>query len=363
MRTRLILATVAAVTGCSSQPPADDSPANPTAVFKTTVSSSGLAGMFPFETTETRYVRANMRRDEHATKGTGTFSGFLVTALTGEGDTGVTRLDRDVHWAINNDKKQYTECPAHGCPPAPRHVERAKPRPEERRDEPRQKSEPDCVMRVASSKFDVTPTGEKRALNGFDVEQYRGAWQVRLQDNARRTTLSTVNLEVWTTQPSAAMRQAWDTETAFERAYQAGAPRAKPAPSAAQRAEVMPPQVVQMMTGYLANLSAHDRAAFTRALRELHKIKGYPIWTKIEWRLDGDACAPKEDSRSHSAPQSTGKDQLISGVAGMFGSSKPEDSAPPPVLSFATEVKALGIQPVHDSLFSVPTGYRLVKQP
>ena len=364
MRTHLVLAAAVAAAGCSSQPPADSSPENSTAVFKTTVSSSGLAGMFPFETTETRYVRADMRRDEHVTKGTGTFSGFLVTALAGEGDTGVTRLDRDVRWAINNDKKQYTECPAHGCPPAPRHVEQAKPKPEERREEPKQKSEPGCVMRVAGSKFDVAATGEKRMLNGFNTEQYRGEWQVRLQDNARRTTTSSVTLEVWTTQPSAEMRQAWDTEAAFDRAYHASAPRATHSPTAAQRAEVMPPRVVQMMTGYLANLSAHDRAAFTRALRELHKIRGYPISTKIEWRLDGDACASKDDSsRARSPQRSAGKDQLISDVAGMFGSSKPEDNAPAPVLSFTTEIKALGMQRVHDSLFSVPNGYHRVEQP
>ncbi len=368
MRARFVLAAAAAaVTACSTQPPADDSPQNSTAVFKTTVSSSGLAGMFPFDTTETHYVRASMRRDEHAMKGTGTLSGFLVTALAGEGDTGITRLDRDVHWAINNDKKQYTECPAHGCPPPPRHAGPAKPAPEERRQEPRQEGERDCVMRVADSNFDVKATGEKRELNGFNAEQYRGEWRVRLQDNAKRTTTSTVTLEVWTTQPGADMRQAWETEAAFDRAYRSSAPRAKPAPhpgSAAQRAEVMPPQVVHMMTGYLANLSAHDRTAFTRSLRELHKIKGYPISTKIEWRLDGNACARHEDAKRTRSPQRSGDaNPLLSGVAGMIGTSKPEDDAPPPILSFTTEVKALGMQPVHDSLFSVPNGYRLVKQP
>src|SRR5512136_736217 len=109
MRTGIILAIAAAsATACSSQP-VDESPANPTAVFETTVSSSGIAGMFPFETTSKRFVRPNMRREEHATKGTGTFSGFLVTSLAGAGNTGVARLDRNVLWTINNDKKEYTE--------------------------------------------------------------------------------------------------------------------------------------------------------------------------------------------------------------------------------------------------------------
>jgi len=362
MRTRIILAIVAAsAMACSSQP-VDESPANPTAVFETTVSSSGIAGMFPFETTSKRYLRTNMRREEHATKGTGTFSGFLVTSLAGEGNTGVTRLDRNVLWTINNGKKEYTECPAHGCPVVPRKAE--PPKPEERRAEPKQKSEPGCVLHVAGSFFNVTPTGQKRELNGFNTEQYRGAWVVRLQDPSRRTTTSTENLDVWTTPVSAQMRHAWDTETAFNRAYMASAPRATPVrgmPSS-ERAEVMPPQVVQMMTGYLANMSAHDRATFTQALRELSKIKGYPISTKIEWVLDGNACASKE-SEQRAAQPSSGDEKLISGIASMFGSTKSEKQGPEPILSFATEVKALGVQPEHDSLFTVPNGYRLVKQP
>jgi len=363
MRTRVIVAIAAAsATACSTQPPVDDSPANPTAVFESTISSSGIAGMFPFETASKRYVRSNMRREEHATKGTGTFSGFIVTSLAGEGNVGVTRLDRNVLWSINNGKKEYTECPAHGCPALVRKAQQ--PKPEERREEPKQKSEPGCVLHVAGSFFNVTPTGQKRELNGFSTEQYRGAWVVRLQDPSRRTTTSTVNLDVWTTPINAQMRHAWDTEATFNRAYMASAPRANPVhgmPSS-ERAEVMPPQVVQMMTGYLANISAHDRASFTQALREIGKIKGYPISTKIEWVLDGNACASKESEQRAAQPSST-DEKLISGIAGMFGSGKSEKQGPEPILSFTTEVKALGVQPQHDSLFTVPNGYRLVKQP
>ena len=254
----------AALAACSSQPQlADDSPQNPTAVFETRFSSTGIAGAFPFETTEKHYVRANMRRDEHSGKGTGTFSGFLVSRLMGQGDTTIARLDRHVRWTLDQDKKTYTECPVHGCPRAPREERPAQP--EQRREEPKQKTEEGCVMRIAGSRFDVKHTGAKQNLNGFDAEQYRMAWVVRLQDRQRRVTTSTVNVDLWTAAPNASMRQAMQTEAAFSKAFM-GASRSP----AARRgeAQVVPADMVRMMTTYLHSLSAADREIGRASCRE-----------------------------------------------------------------------------------------------
>lgn len=348
-------AVIVALAGCASQPqpPADTSPENPTAVFETTMSSSGIAGAFPFETTEKRYVRADRRRDEHAGRGTGTFSGFLVTRLMGAGETSIARLDRNVRWTLDQKKKEYTECPVHGCPQPPREAKPAQP--EARREEPKQKTEEGCVVRIASSRFDVKPTGEKKSVNGFDTEEYRMAWVVRLQDRRKRTTTSTVNVDVWTTPVSAQMRQAFATEAAFDKAFVASAARA---PSAGRNdPHVMPPDMVRMMTAYLGSLSARDRAALQRAANELNKVKGHPIQTKIEWLLEGNACGAQDEPRAQPQP---GASEVMSGITSLFGK-KEEKSGPTPLLSFAIEVKQLGVVPVRDSVFTVPPGYKLVK--
>lgn len=359
MRTYIAIAVAAAAAGCASQPQpvVDNTPENPTAVFETAVSSTGIAGMFPFETTEKHYVRPNMRRDEHATRGTGRFSGFLVTRLTGQGDSTIARLDRKLSWTLNHGRKEYTECPVYGCPTPSASEQAAKP--EERREEPKQQAEEGCVMRIASSKFDVTPTGQKRDLNGFNTEQYQVAWVVRMQDNVKRTTTSTVKFDVWTTPVNTQMRQAMDTEAAFGRALGASAPRALPAggkPAADRR--VMPPEMLTMMTGYLGSLNPGDRAAFARAVRELDRIKGHPISTKIEWLLEGNACGAKDEQ----AAQPSGAAGMLSGLAEKLRAKK-EDTGPKPLLSFTIEVKQLGVQPVRDSVFSVPASYKLVKLP
>jgi hypothetical protein len=359
MRTRIVIAVAAGVAGCAQpQPVVDNTPENPTAVFETVVSSTGIVGMFPFETTEKHYVRANMRRDEHASRGTGRFTGFLMTRLMGPGDAAIARVDRKLSWMLNHGRKEYLECPLQGCA-MPGGAEA--PKPQAQREEPRQQAEEGCVMRVASSKFDVTPTGQKRELNGFNTEQYQAAWVVRMQDSAKRTTTSTVKFDVWTTPVNAQIRQALDTEAAFGRTLAASAPRAAPAAGkpAGERQVMMPPEVLAMMTGYLTSLSPADRAALTRGVRELDKIKGHPISTKIEWLLDGNACGAKDEQQPQ---QQTGAAGMLSGVAGRLLAKK-EESGPKPLLSFTVEVKQLGVQPVRDSVFSVPASYKLAKQP
>jgi hypothetical protein len=360
VRISIAIAVAMAAAGCAQpqQQVVDNTPEHPTAVFETVVSSTGIAGMFPFETAEKRYLRANMRRDEHATRGTGRFTGFLVTRLAGPGDTTIARLDRKLMWTLDHKKKEYLECPVHGCPMPAGAQEAA--RPEERREEPKQQAEEGCVMRIASSKFDVTPTGQKRELNGFNTEQYQAAWVVRMQDDAKRTTTSTVKFDVWTTPVNAQMRQAMDTESAYGRAFLAAAPRDSAVAKAAAEARVMPAQMGSMMAGYLAALSPNDRAAFSRGMREFDKIKGHPISTKLEWFVEGNACGAKEEAQS--AQQPSGAAGMITGLAGRF-LKKDEPAGPKPLLSFTVEVKQLGVQPVRDSVFSVPASYKLVKLP
>jgi hypothetical protein len=357
MQRKITLALAAAVAGCAAEPPqpADDSPQNPTAVFETVVSSTGIAGMFPFEATEKRYVRANMRREDHATRGTGQFSAFLVNRFSGPGTSSIARVDRKVQWWVNHGSREYAECPIQGCPtPA---GAKEKPKPEAQREEPKQKAEEGCVMRIASSRFDVKPTNQKREVNGFNAEQYQGAWVLRLQDKQKRTTTSTVKLDIWTAPVNAQMRQALETEAAFLRSLAANAPRT--ARTAAAERPVIAPELVSAMTGYLGSLSAADRAALAKAAREFDKIKGHAVSTTIEWLLEGNACAAKDEQ----AAQPTSGAGMLSALGGMFGKKEEGGGAAKPLFSITVDVKQLGVQPVRDSTFTVPPSYKLRKVP
>jgi hypothetical protein len=338
MRKLIIFAIATGVAACSSMTSQkaaepDNSPTTPTAVFETHVINGGVMGFFPFESTEKRYVRANMRREDNSMKSTGTFA-TITNFFMGHEGTNIERLDRNVRWMLNNSKKEYTECPVHGCP-LPQGKER---QPEEKKSEPKAKTESGCTMRVVNTNFNVKPTGEKREINGFNSDQYQITWLVMLWDDTKRKTTSTLNIELWTTPTTAEMRQALGVKETFDRAYAASAPRAEPA--AAKKSEVLPPEVTRMMLGYLSNgLSASDRDAFVKAGKQIEKIKGRPISTHIEWSMEGKACAPMEAATDVASSAST-----------------------EPILFFTIEVKSFKVEPAHDSLFSVPKDYRLVSQ-
>ena len=154
---------------------------------------------------------------------------------------------------------------------------------------------------------------------------------VRLQDRQERTTTSTVNVDLWTAPATDEMREALDTEAAFFQAFLLSGPRAL-APKDS-KAQVLPGELVRMMTTYFSSLRGRDRPVLRQAARLLNKMTGHPIQAKAEWFVDGDACGAKEDERP----------------------------AAQPIATFALEVKQLGVVPVHDSVFSVPDGYRLVR--
>ncbi len=348
------------IAGCATKPVsvADNTPLNPTAVIEQQVVSNGIKGFFPFESTERHYVRANMRRDESTFKGTGTFSGYLVGTRSG---TGITRIDRKLQWSLNTEKEEYTECPLKGClkpskrPPAKQNE--AKP--------PEAKHESGCTMHIAHTSFTVKATGQKKTINGFDTDEYKVTWVVNLRDKAGRNTTSTLNMDIWTTPMTRAMRDTLGMEESYARAF-AGTV-ADPG-----KQKILPADAAKLISAYLASsLKPGDLNAFLEAGKQMEKIKGYPISTYLAWGMEGNACAPKEKKKSED--KSSGKSNptspggLVSGLAGMFAEKKTEETMKEAggelILSFTVEVKTLKIEPLHDSVFTVPKDYRLVSQP
>jgi hypothetical protein len=353
-----IIVITAGIAGCATKPVnvADNTPLNPTAVFEQQVVSNGIKGLFPFESTDRHYVRANMRRDESMFKGTGTFSGYLIGS---QSKTEIVRLDRKLHWSLNTEKEEYTECPLKGCikpskrPPAKQ--DEAKP--------PEAQHESGCTMSIAHTSFTVKATGQKKSINGFDTDEYKVAWVVDLHDKAARKTTSKLNMEIWTTPLTRAMRDTLGVEESYARAYSG-------AVAGTGKQQILPADAAKLISAYLAgSLKPGDLDAFLDAGKQMEKIKGYPISTHLAWDMQGNACAPKEtkktEDKSKSVPTSPGG--LVSGLAGMFAEKKTEDTMKEaegePILSFTVEVKSLKIEPQHDSVFTVPKNYRLVSQP
>jgi hypothetical protein len=329
---------------------ADTSPALPAAVRVVTLSTDGLAGLFPFEGTTTTTTRADRQRDETTLRGTGTVSRFL---LRDSGSATITRLDRKLVYALDIPRARYTECPLGGCP-APARDEPPRQQPPQ---EPQSTREPGCTMKIASNKFDVRPTSQRKAINGFDTEQYAVDWSVVFEDpNKRRSTLQ-LTVDVWTTPVTPALRDAMAVESAYNRAASAAMQRAL-----SERAAAMPPQLMETMNRYFAqSLTAADRTALMNAGRQLERIRGEQILTQFKLFYRGEACggaAGEEGGASAGRAGIAGALQGLFGGGGSSGGSGGGAGGERPLLTFTQEVKSWRVEPVRDSQFAPPPHFQ-----
>ena len=343
------------IAGCATKPVeiADNTPLHPTAVIEKQVINNGLKGFFPSEGTERHYVRNNMRRDESTFKGTGSFSKYLIGSKS---DTKISRIDRSLQWQLNTENQEYTECPLKGC------LEPSKQPPPSAEQPPTSPHESGCTMAISHTSFTVKPTGQKKSINGFDTEEYQVAWIIILRDNAARNTTSTLNMDIWTTPLTRPLHDVLSMEENYARAF-AGAI------SDSGKQQILPADAAKLISTYLANsLKPGDLNAFLDAGKQMEKIKGYPISTHLAWSIAGNACASKaskdEPSRKDSSPTSPGG--LVAGLTGIFAKKSSEETMNKadgePILSFTVEVKQLKLEQLHDSVFTVPSAYRLVSK-
>jgi hypothetical protein len=356
-----IVIVAGGITGCSTnmiEP--DNTPLAPTAVIERRLESNGIKGFFPFEENELHYVRPNMRREDNSFKGTGTYSSYLIGSRAG---STISRIDRNVLWSLNTKKEEYTECPLKGCVNP---VKKSAKPDENAAKPPEAKHDSGCTMEVAHTSFTVKPTGQKKSINGFDTDEYMVAWVINLRDKTGRNSTSTLNVDVWTTPLTQAIRDTFSMEEKYAKAY-AGTF------TTIEKQPIVPFEATKMISDYLASsLTPASRNAFLDAGKQIGQIKGYPISTRLTWNLDGNACAAKEpkgkDSDANSSNISaTSPGGLVSSLAGMFLQKKAEESIKnaesEPLFSFTIEVKSLKVESVHDSIFTVPKNYHLISQP
>jgi hypothetical protein len=357
----IVIATF--IDGCATKPVevANNASLNPTAVIELQAFNSGINGFFPYEENERHYVRSNMRRDELSFNETGTFSRLLAIKRS---ETRITRIDLKLLWLVNPAKEEYTECPIDGCA---EHPPQSPAKPDEAHAEhPKTKHEPGCSMNIVHTSFTVKATGNKKSINGYETDEYQVAWSVNLSDKSSRKSISTLNMEIWTTPLTQVMRDTLGMADEYSRALSGTF-------SGTSKPQIIPEDAAKLISSYLGDaLSPRDISAFLDANKQMERVRGYPISTHLSWSMKGDACAPKESSKSKDETYgkkalSTGTGSPVSSFAGMSGKNKTDgvekDPSEEPILTFTLEVKSLKIQPLQDAIFTVPKNYRLAPHP
>lgn len=324
--------------------PAAAGPAAPTAVVEESFVLDGA--ILPVARGQSRVeTRADMRRTDSAV----TFDNWLMRQFAPDGRTSdIVRVDRKIVWNMVPAKREYTECPITGCASAASRPGQQQQQQQPRPDEPRKQQEPTCPVTLKTNDLKVDATGERRTVNSFSTERFRIDWIVALADNAGRTTTNRVQMDLWTTPETGAVKEVQAINENFQRRYASALTRGD-----SPVGKFLPQNVAAAMASLMRNVDANDQRTLARWAAELKKVRGYPIATQMNWTAEGTICG--DQASSGSAPATA------AGIGGMLGGmlgGRKADGAPAPLITFSHEVRTVAVQPVADAVFTPPADYR-----
>jgi hypothetical protein len=326
-------------------------PAGADAVIERYSRSDGFAGLGGFESTTVETTSAAAQRDETRFKFTSGFLGALQK-MAGFGDNvRITRLDRDLVWVLDPEKRTYTEQPltAKG--------ERQRTMPGQR--PPRERAEPSDVV-VTRNELKVEKTGAQKTINAFPCEEYLVTWVVETRNQKTgETGKSLMTNRLWTTSETAEIRAVQAEEQAYSQAY-----------LKKLGLEMSPVEAQRFLAGLAGLTEEEQQRALAKLGAEMGKVQGYPIVSQLEWTAEGIAGAPPAREGAPPAGGAGGQPalgelfgKLLGGGARKSGGGA-QTTAPPagperrgPLFGFYTEVKSLRTVPAEPARFEVPAGF------
>lgn len=334
-------APAAAAPAILPEPPMAPPPANRTALLTTSFTMDGavLPTMRGQQLVETR---ADMRR----TDAVHSFDNRFLRAMGGDGRSAhIVRLDKNLLWTLNLAKQTYTECPLTGCRSAGQ-PPRDKPQPER----PEKDTEPSCPLTLKKNELKATPTGERKAINGFNTERIQVSWVMELEDNQGRRNSNRVLLDLWTTPETGVIKDVQAIDQAFAKRY-AAALQSGDNPLG----RYVPGEVMNSMSALMGRIGPNAKATAATWANEFKKVRGYPIMTTLSWSADGNACGGASASAGGGAPVGGGLGAMMNSLMG----GKPSDGGSGgPMLSYTHEVKSIDIKPVSDQWFVPSPGFQ-----
>ncbi len=317
------------------------------------VKSGGLGGLGAFETTEKLMVSG----DKECTKGTTKYSGKFSSLMNkgAKEATSITRLDKELIWSIDNDKKTYTELTFEQMKKMMESMSAMLTNPA-KQDSLRQ------AMEKISSNVDVKKTGEKKTIAGLECERVIISMQGETMDATGKPVDTTwVKNDVWMTPLSKVPSELYDFDMK------------------------MAEKMGIMEGGPMAGLLSQYADAMKKLQDKLKELKGYPLAstfsivtsTHAQEKQQSEAKAQgssEQQEETKEETSTTGKTDVKSALGGLFGK-KAKDSAkkketqentqaqtgPKTVMEVTTETQGIQTGGVDASIFEIPAGYKKVE--
>ena len=360
MKKLLGISMLVALSACSTtkQAAEDKTPLKQTVVFNAKGTVNGY--VFPDYTfTQSVYTQ----NEKRVISMDGQYDSWMMRNLFGEvKDTVIFRMDKNLRWVLlqqKNDKK-YIECPLVGCNFS---VLAQFDKNQDNNNDDQFDYKPDeaaeCKLNLSKNTFSVKATGQKRQIAGYETREYKATWLMEYKDNKGRIDKNTLNLVFWNTTPTSAMNEAWKINGEATKAY-----LAKVKQGNNPLAKYLPDSIFMALSAFSGDTSKKDQTWQNHVARELTKAEGYPMSIKTEWYLDRKACPeakPAKKALDWSNPLEAMK-ETASDYAGKQAKKMFMPNPKEPIFRYIYDVTSVDIKSVHDSVFEVPAGYKLVSR-
>lgn len=339
-------------------PAADKTSAFTTSVLKATATLD--AAFLPKSTrTSITYTRADKRHLYDYME--------MGRWLPSKASSSIYRLDRGLIWHLDHKKRTYYECAIGQCDAATNISEwLASDDDDDGTDGDDSEvdfgpDEAECPLTLKKYEIKVTKTGQKRVINGFQTNEYTANWLIQFEDAQKRVNEDTLAMEIWTTQPTRVMKQAWAIHDQF---YKGMLKKNKAKENALSR--FFEDEVITGLGAFSGDLGRDDNKVWeSKTNRELAKVKGNPILIKTNWFRNANACTDESESDDHYGATNSSEDNPLGAFAdlgaqllGDQATAKMQPNPDAPIFSYDWEVTYMSVEQIRDSAFDRPPVYK-----
>ncbi len=322
------------------------------------VKSGGMGGLGAFETTEKLMVSG----DKECTKGTTKYSGKFSSLMNkgAKEATSITRLDKELIWNVDHDKKTYTELT----------FEQMKKMMESMSamfSNPAKEDSLRKAMEKLSTTVDVKKTGEKKTVAGLDCERVIISMMGETMDAAGKPVDTTwVKNDVWMTPLSNVPSELhnFDMKMAEKMGFTEGGPMAG---FLNQYADAM-----KKLQEKLKELDGYAMASTFSIVTTTHAQEKQVA--KSEETAEPDEEAKEEESKTETKDVKSAIGGLFKKKATDEAKKKDEEKKkekqakeqaqlgqPKTVIEVTSETQSIATGGVDASVFEIPAGYKKVE--
>lgn len=291
--------------------------------------STMMGGMMSTGSSFTMYISGDRQRTD--AEMTSEMPMFASPAIK---STNITRLDKDLVWTVDHERKTYTEMNFAEM--------RALADSFSIDDEtmPGQQGSITDDMKVSKPEFTIKPTGRKKKIHGFDCEEVLMRMVMHATDQQTGDTGSfLLHNDMWVSKNC----PGWEDYRDFS----------KKSMEKMGDAEGQGPSAALGMMGF----------DMQELMKEMEKIEGMPILQEMTMVMTGDLKARAEEQMAEQQAAMGQAAEAMKGLAGMMGKAgtdaKKTDTGAETGVVFKSTIEVESIKPgaVEATKFEVPQGY------